>query len=216
MVKGLALGYERPPETSSASSAATRAQGLHLSQPMPASKFVQWLGPRSPQNRWLPPGRLARALVSAGELLPVASRCAILRTVMVVSGWRALIWLLAGLVVLALLLTFVVWLAALVGVIAAVAWLNLLLLPRISTRLRVPHLVVAVGLLPLLAASGLMLGGPSGLVAGSSAWLIGVALPQALLRRLRARLGRASGRAPINGLWLVPLREMSLGLRRPG
>ena len=30
------------------------AQGYYLSQPTPASEFVQWLGPRSPQNRWLP------------------------------------------------------------------------------------------------------------------------------------------------------------------
>ncbi len=140
---------------------------------------------------------------------------AILRTVMVMSGWRAMIWLLAGMLVGALLLTFVVWLAVLVGVIAAMAWLNLVLLARVSTRLRMPHVVVTVGLLPLLAASGLLLGGPSGVVAGASAWLVGVALPQALLLRLRAQLRRAAWRTPSRGPSLVPMRELSLGSRRP-
>ena len=137
---------------------------------------------------------------------------------MVISGWRAAILLVAGMLVAALLLTFVVWLAVLAGVIAAVAWLNLVLLPRISTRSRMPYVVVAVLLLPLLAAGGLLLGGPSGVVAGASAWLLGVALPQALLLRLRAHLRRASWRAPSSGrgVWLVPVRDMSVGFRRPG
>ena|SRR5437870_81101 len=181
-----------------------------------------WLAPEPLATRrlaraFVPPlGHATPAMIS--ELVLVGARRAILRTVMVVSGWRALIWLLAGMVVAALLLTFVVWLAVLVAVIAAMAWLNLVVLPRVSTRLRMPYVVVAVVLLPLLAASGLLLGGLSGVVAGASAWLLGVALPQALLLRLRTHLRRASWRAPSSGrgVWLVPMREMSPGLRRPG
>jgi len=106
------------------------------------------------------------------------------------SGWRATIILVAGLVVLALLLTALFWLGILLAVLAAVAWFNIFLLPRLAYRTRIPELVLAVALLPISAAAGLGLAGTSGIVAGCSIWVLGVALPRVVMWRLRRRLSR--------------------------
>jgi hypothetical protein len=112
---------------------------------------------------------------------------------MAFSGWRALVWLLIGLLVIGLLLTVLFWAGVLLAVIAAAAWFNLVLLPRVAARLRMNQLVLVIALLPVLGGGGLALGGLNGLAAGGVVWLAGVALPRGLMWRLRRRLGRARG-----------------------
>jgi hypothetical protein len=112
---------------------------------------------------------------------------------MVFSGWRAVLWLLAALLLVSVLLAAVFWIGVLLAVLAAIVWLNLILLPRVAARFRAPELVLAVALLPVLAAGGMALDGVGGVVVGSAGWAIGVALPRVVLWRLRRRLGQGAG-----------------------
>jgi hypothetical protein len=112
---------------------------------------------------------------------------------MVFSGWRAVLLVLAALLLVSLLLVAVFWIGVLLAVLAAVGWFNLLLLPRLAVRLRVPAVALAIGLLPLLGGGGLALAGLSGVVAGCSVWAIGVALPRVVLWRLRRRIRHGVG-----------------------
>lgn len=107
---------------------------------------------------------------------------------MAISGWRAAALLILGLLVVSLLLAAVFWIGVLLAILALVGWVNLLLLPGLALRLRVPQLVLAIALLPLLAAAGLAVAGTGGVVAGCCVWAVGVALPRAALRRLRRRV----------------------------
>jgi hypothetical protein len=109
---------------------------------------------------------------------------------MLFSGWRALVWLLAALLVVGLLLTVIFWVGVLLAVLAVVGWFNLLLLPRVAQRLRTNELVLASVLLPLLGAGGFTVAGLNGLIAGSIVWVLGVALPRGLMWRMRRRLAR--------------------------
>ncbi len=112
---------------------------------------------------------------------------------MVFSGWRAAVWFVAALLVVSLLLAAVFWIGVVLAVLAAVGWFNLLLLPRLAARFRMSELLLAMGLLPLLAAGGLAMAGVSGVVAGCSVWAVGVALPRAILWRLRRRYWQGVG-----------------------
>jgi hypothetical protein len=123
------------------------------------------------------------------------------------TGWRAGLAILAALVVVGLLIMAFFWLAALGAVIAAVAAFNMLAVPRLARRLRVPELVLVGGLLVVLAVGGLLLGGPVAAAGGIAAWVIGVLVPRVVLRRFRQNLEvaqRGSGtivdleRAPIS------------------
>lgn len=107
---------------------------------------------------------------------------------MVISGWRAALWVVVGLVIVSLVLAAVFWIGVLLAAVALVGWFNLLVLPRVARRLRAPQLVLAIALLPLLAAAGFVLAGLSGVLAGGAVWTVGVALPRAVLWRLRGRL----------------------------
>ena len=49
-------------------------------------------------------------------------------------------------------------------------------------------LALALGLLAVLLAGGLLLGGTPGAIAASGVWLVGVALPPAVLWKLRTQL----------------------------
>lgn len=106
------------------------------------------------------------------------------------SGWRAAIAVVVALLVLAVLLTALFWLGVLLAALAVVAWLNIFLLPNFAARSHIPELVLAVALLPIMAAAGLGLSGTTGLIVGSALWLLGVAFPRALLWRLRTRVNR--------------------------
>jgi tellurite resistance protein TehA-like permease len=106
------------------------------------------------------------------------------------SGWRGAMVVVTALVVLALLLTALFWLGVLLAALAAVAWFNLFLLPSLSARSRIPEWILALVLLPMVAAAGLVLGGSGGLVAGCVLWILGVALPRTVRWRLRRRLER--------------------------
>jgi hypothetical protein len=107
-----------------------------------------------------------------------------------VSGWRAAILVIAALVVVALLLTALFWLGVLLVTIAACVWFNLALLPRVSARTRIPQLILAAALLPILAAIGYGLAGTAGVIGGSLVWLFGIAVPRAALWRFSRRLDR--------------------------
>src|SRR5579863_9856409 len=65
----------------------------------------------------------------------------------VISGWRLAVVVVIALVVLALLLTAIFWLAIALAALAAVAWFNWLLLPRLAVRLHAPLLLLALALL---------------------------------------------------------------------
>jgi hypothetical protein len=103
------------------------------------------------------------------------------------TGWRAFVAIIVAVVIVALLLTALFWLGVLLVTLAAVAWFNIFLLPSVSARTRIPPLVLALALLPILAAIGYGLGGTVGLIGGSAVWAVGVALPRAALLRLRRR-----------------------------
>lgn len=109
---------------------------------------------------------------------------------MVFSGWRAGLIVLAALVLIGVLLTAIFWLALLVGAVLGVAWFNLLLMPRLAVRLRLPQVVLAIALLVLLAAGGFGLAGVTGAIEGAAVWLLGVAAPRVVLWRVRRRIDR--------------------------
>jgi hypothetical protein len=112
------------------------------------------------------------------------------------SGWRAALWIVLALIAFSLLLTALFWIGIALAVVAVVAWFNLLILPRVAARVRVPQLLLALLLLPVLGALGFGLHGLTGLAAGCAVWVIGVALPRAAAWRAQKRL-RYSARRPM-------------------
>jgi hypothetical protein len=131
------------------------------------------------------------------------------------SGWRAALVILAALVVVGLLLMAFFWLAALGAVIAAVAAFNVVLVPRIARRLRVPELVIVGALLVVLAAGGWLVGGLTAAAAGVVAWLVGVVGPRLVLRRFRRRLEVAELRAQRGRPVIVDLERAPVGAGLP-
>jgi len=119
---------------------------------------------------------------------------AILSITMVVTGWRAAVAALIVLAVVALLVVIALWVAITLDVVGAVVWLNLVLLPRLASRLHVPGLALELICLPVLGGSGWLLGGPTGAALGALAWLAGIGLPRLAGRRLRARIQGAAQR----------------------
>jgi hypothetical protein len=107
------------------------------------------------------------------------------------TGWRGAVVLLVAVAAAIVLIVTVVWVAILLAVAGAVAWLNLALLPRLVARLRVPRLVLDIAALLLLLAAGWLLDGVSGTAVGALSWLVGIGVPRILGWRLRARLGAA-------------------------
>jgi hypothetical protein len=131
--------------------------------------------------------------------------------VTVLSGWRAVLVILAALVVVGLLLTAFFWLAALGAVIAAVAAFNVVFVPRIARRLRVSELVIVGALLVVLAAGGWLLGGLAAAAAGTVAWLVGVVVPRLVLRRFRRQLEIAELRTQRDRPLVVDLERAPVG-----
>jgi hypothetical protein len=113
---------------------------------------------------------------------------------MVVTGWRAAVALLIVLAVVVLLVAIALWVAIALGVIAAVLWLNLVLLPRLARRLHMPGLALELICLPLLGGAGWLLGGPTWAALAALTWLAGIGLPRLAGRRLRARMRSAAQR----------------------
>ena len=103
-------------------------------------------------------------------------------------GWRAALIVVTVLVLIALVLAAIFWLALAVAAVLAVAWFNLLLLPRIAARLHIPQLVLAIALIVVLTGAGFLLAGIPGAIEGAAIWLLGVATPRAVMWRLRRRL----------------------------
>jgi hypothetical protein len=122
---------------------------------------------------------------------------------MAMHGWRAALIVVTALVLIALVLAAIFWLALALAAVLAVAWFNLLLLPRIAARLRIPQVVLAIVLLLLLGGAGYLLGGITGALEGGAVWLIAVPAPRAVMWRLRRRLhGKQNERVTI----IVPHR----------
>jgi hypothetical protein len=108
--------------------------------------------------------------------------------VVYLSGWRLALALVVGVLFIALVLSAILWLAALLALVIGVAWLNLVLLPRVARRLRVPRLVLDLACLVLLGGVGWLLAAETGVVAGAVGWLVAIGLPRVLSRRYRDRL----------------------------
>jgi hypothetical protein len=117
-------------------------------------------------------------------------------------------------VVVGLLIAAFFWLAVLASVIVAVAGFNVLAVPRLARRLRVPEVAIVGVLLVVLAVGGWLVGGPVALAAGVAAWILGVAVPRIVLRRFRRNLDAATLRAQGNSPLIVDLERapVSTGL----
>ena len=111
------------------------------------------------------------------------------------SGWRLVVGLLLVMLLAVVVLSAILWLAALLALVIGVAWLNLVLLPRVARRLHLPRLVLDVACLVLLAGAGWLLGAENGLALGALGWLVGIGLPRALSRRYRQRLRTSQWRS---------------------
>jgi hypothetical protein len=108
------------------------------------------------------------------------------------QGWRAIaVLLVAALVGIALLLALV-WLAAVLAILAGVVWLNVVALPRLSKRLRIRKRILDVALLVILAGGGWLLNEAMGLGAGVVIWLAGIGAPRAAAAWLQWRLRRSA------------------------
>jgi hypothetical protein len=110
---------------------------------------------------------------------------------MVFTGWRAVFALAIGLAILIMLVVVALWVAIAIGVLGAVLWLNLVLLPRLARRLFVPVLALELACLPLFTGVGYLIGRPAGAALGCLAWLAGIGVPRLVRRRLRARVRHA-------------------------
>jgi len=106
---------------------------------------------------------------------------------MVITGWRAALLLAFVLLVAVVFFVAVFWLGILLGVLAAVAWFNLVLLPRLAVRIRAPEPLLAGALLPLLCVGGFLISGTTGVFAAAVIWALGVAVPRVVVWRLRRR-----------------------------
>jgi hypothetical protein len=98
-----------------------------------------------------------------------------------------------ALMVFAVLLVFVfwvaLWLAIIAAVIVAIALLNLVFLPRLAHRMRLSTQVLVVLFLPPAVALGWLLARNSlgGAVAGLVVWLAAIALPRLAFNSARTR-----------------------------
>jgi hypothetical protein len=105
-----------------------------------------------------------------------------------VTGWQAFVWLiLAGLIFVVLVIALL-WLALAIGAFALVLWLHVVALPRLSTRLHVPQLVLEVLLLFGLLGGGWLIGEATGAAIGGVVWVLGVGLPRLVGPRVRRQL----------------------------
>lgn len=117
---------------------------------------------------------------------------------MMPSSRYMVLWVVLGIVLIALVLAVVFWIGVALAVLSVTIWLNLVGFGLVSSRLHLPALAVAVALLPVAAGVGFLLGQTGGLAIGAGLWAIGVAVPQIVLWRLRGRLAttlRAGGNA---------------------
>lgn len=110
------------------------------------------------------------------------------------AAWRAIALAVGGAVSLVLIGIFLFWTLVALALVAGLAALHLVYLPRWADRLRVSRLTLALGLLLVLEALGLALGGRAGAALAMAVWLGGVAAPGLAValyaRRLRLRAAR--------------------------
>jgi hypothetical protein len=98
-----------------------------------------------------------------------------------------------ALLIFAVLLVFVfwvaLWLAIIAAVIVAIALLNLVFLPRLASRIRLSTTILVLLLLPLFVALGWLVARNSlgGALAGFVVWLGAFALPRLAFRSARTR-----------------------------
>lgn len=105
---------------------------------------------------------------------------------------RAALVALIGLVLLAAAVAVLTGLFLIVALVVGLAVLNLIYLPRIAARVRLPVGWVALILIPFMILAGEVIAGPEGVAWSVVVWLVAIGLPRAIgqdmLRRLRRGL----------------------------
>jgi hypothetical protein len=105
---------------------------------------------------------------------------------------RAALVALIGLALLAAAVAVLTGLFLIVVLVVGLAVLNLIYLPRIAARVRLPVGWVAMILIPFMILAGEVIAGPEGVAWSVVVWLVAIGLPRAigqdLLRRLRREL----------------------------
>jgi hypothetical protein len=105
---------------------------------------------------------------------------------------RAALVALIGLALLAAAVAVLTGLFLIVVLVVGLAVLNLIYLPRVAARVRLPVGWVAMILIPFMILAGEVIAGPEGVAWSVVVWLVAIGLPRAigqdLLRRLRREL----------------------------
>jgi hypothetical protein len=105
---------------------------------------------------------------------------------------RAALVALIGLALLAAAVAVLTGLFLIVVLVVGLAVLNLIYLPRIAARVRLPVGWVAMILIPFMILAGEVIAGPEGVAWSVVVWLVAIGVPRAigqdLLRRLRREL----------------------------
>jgi hypothetical protein len=105
---------------------------------------------------------------------------------------RAALVALIGLALLAAAVAVLTGLFLIVVLVVGLAVLNLIYLPRVAARVRLPVGWVAMILIPFMILAGEVIAGPEGVALSVVVWLVAIGLPRAigqdLLRRLRREL----------------------------
>jgi hypothetical protein len=112
-----------------------------------------------------------------------------------VTGWQAVLMLVVGAFIAALLVAALVSVGAVLALCGVVIWLNWRVLPGAASRLGVPRVALDALLLVGLAGGGWLLSGVTGSVVGGVIWLAGIATPRLAAMWLRWRMRRAVGAA---------------------
>src|SRR6266699_4660388 len=102
----------------------------------------------------------------------------------------ALLWVLLGIGVLALVLAALTGLLLALVVVVALAVLNLIYLPRAAARLRLTPGWLAVILIPCVILAGTVVDGVPGAAWGAGVWLVAIGLPRVIANELGQRIRR--------------------------
>jgi 4-hydroxybenzoate polyprenyltransferase len=101
--------------------------------------------------------------------------------------------LLVAFIALGVLLAFVAALTGLLLVLAlvvALAVLNVVYLPRVALRLRLPVGWLALLLIPIMVVVGAVVGGGPGVAWGAGIWVLAIGMPRAIGREITRRAQR--------------------------
>ena len=117
---------------------------------------------------------------------------------------------LIAILVFGLLLAAMIWVLAGVAVLAALLWLDIVVLPRLANRLGMPRLVLDVSLLVALVGAGWWVAGATAGVAAGVLWLVGLTASRVGRSWLRSHVRMTvtgTSAAPMPMLLLAPCRQ---------